>query len=246
VWQVLEQLVERPFNEMWIDNGPRTVSIDGKNVNLPEASCLVFRSTPFDGTVPASGSPGTAFDNLPSLRIDRDHLVSFDLARSMDEVYTFYSVKEAAFQLSDMTRLLLGQAIVDKERLGTYLLKPLVTELFFTRMENPEGSDKEKEQKEMLDIAKRSSQTLYNWFKNNDQYLSGAVSIMVPSDNKDDPKIGQKIEVDGIEGFFYVEGIAHLWSYRGPLRSDLSVTRGFQRNGRMELTDRIFRRSVTS
>ena len=242
-WQVIDQLVERPFNELWFDSGPRKVTIDGKSVQLPEMSCMVFRPVPFNGTV-SGGVAGRAFDSLPETRIGLNHLLSFDLSRSIDEVFTMYSVKEAAFQLSDIPRILLGRAKVDTDRLGKYLLKPLITELFYTRMEAKDGESQEVTQGKIDDMAKESADTLYNWFSNNDLFLSGAISMMVPTDPGDDPKIGQKVSVHGIDGFFYVEGIAHLWNYQGPLRSDLTVTRGFNRGQRIELKDRIFRRSV--
>lgn len=243
LWQLLEQMVERPFNELWIDNGPRNVNIEGSNVALPEKACMVFRPTPFNGTAIA-GANDAAFDGLPTVNVDRNHLLSFNLSRSMDEVYTMYSVKEAAFMLSDIARLLLGQAVVDEERVGKYLLKPLITELFFTRMETKEGDSQELTEGQMASAAEQSATTLFNWFKNNDLFLSGAISHMVPEDNEEDPKIGQKVSVYGIEGYFYVEGIAHLWNYQGPLRSDLTITRGFNRGERIELKDRIFKGGV--
>ena len=228
---------------MWADNGPRVVSIEGKDVTLPEKTCIVFRPTPFNGTM-ESGSEGRAFDSLPIVKIDQDHLVSFNLSRSMDEVYTFYSVKEAAFQYSDIARIMTGQYKFDADRLGKYLLRPMFAELFFTRMETKEG-DKTEVTKGATETASReAATTLYNWFKNNDVYLSGAISMMVPTDYEKDPKIGERIQVYGIEGDFYVEGIAHTWSYMGPLRSDLSVTRGINGEDPILLKDKIFKRSV--
>jgi len=243
-WDVAEQLVERPFNEFWIDNGPRKVSINGKDQTLPEKVCLVFRPTPFNGSK-RQGSTDLAFDSLPILKVDRDHLVSFDLSRNMDEVYTMYSVKEAAFQMSEIARLLLGQFVVDTDKIGQYLLKPLITELFFTRMESVTRDKVEMTKGKMEIAAKEAAETLYNWFRNNDQFLSGVISMMVPTDPDMDPKIGQRIQVYGLEGQFYVEGIAHTWAYQGALKTDLTVTRGFNGNKPMILSDSIFNRSVT-
>jgi hypothetical protein len=241
-WGVAEQLVERPFNEFWIDTGPRKVSIDGSDVDLPEKSCLVFRSTPFNGKI-SGGVTSNLFDNLPYVEVDKHHLKSFNLSKGMDEVYTMYAVKEPAFQLSELTRLLIGQSKVDPDRVGKYLLKPLITELFFTRVENVDGDSVEATNKDLNDAAKDGADTLYNWFSKNDEYLSGVISIMVPSDDKvEDPKIGQKLKVYGIDGFFYIEGIAHTWTYRGSLKSDLTVTRGYNGSKPIKLKDRIFNR----
>lgn len=243
-WGIAEQLVERPFNEFWIDNGPRKVSIEGKNVDLPAKTCLVFRPTPFNGSKRAGTDPN-AFDALEALEIDKNHLVSFDLSRSMDEMYTMYSVREPAFGFSDNFRYLTGQFSVDNDKVSQYLMRPLMTDLFFTRQETSKGDKAEKTDGSLQEIAKNSADTLYNWYHNNDLYLSGVISMMVPSNPEKDPKIGQKVKVYGLEGDFYVEGIAHTWSYQGPMKTDLTVTRGFNKGKKMVLTDRIFNRSVT-
>lgn len=242
-WQVVDQLVQRPFNEFWIDNGPRKVSIDGSDVTLPSKACLVFRPVPFNGTVVGGGSPGNAFDSLPEIVIDKDHLTRFDLSRGMDEVFTFFAVKEPAFSPSDLERLLLGQAVVDTDRLGKYLFKPFITELFYTRVESADGSSVETTKADSEAAAKDGATTLYNWFNLNEDFLSGVITMMVPSDNDKDPKIGQKVSVSGIEGFFYVEGIAHTWRYGGALMSNLTVTRGYNRTKKILLKDRLFTRN---
>jgi hypothetical protein len=222
-WQLAEQIVQKPFSELWIDNGSRKVSIDGKNVALPEKSCFVLRDTPFNDTV--GGFSSSAFTDLPEIYVDEDHLLQFDLSKGMDEVYTVYSVKEPAFLLSDVARLLLGQFEVDTDLINKYLFKPMVTELFYTRMETTEGDDVELIPSDSQRVASDYAQTLNNWFKNNDQFLSGAITHMVPSENEDDPKIGDKLRVYGIDGNFYVEGVSHTWTYQGALRSSLTVTR---------------------
>jgi len=241
-WHVAEQLVQKPFNEFWIDNGPRKVNIDGDVVELPAKSCFVFRETPFDGTV-GGVSGNQLFTGIDPIYIDQDHFLRFDLARSMDEVYSVYSVKEAAFKLDDIIRMLTGQWVVDVARIGKYLFKPLITELFYTRVEKLEEAAVEEQTGTFETAGREAAETLQAWFGNNDEYLSGAISHMVPLDNALDPKIGDKVSVYGIDGFFYVEGIAHTWTYQGPLQSSLTVTRGYNRASRIELKDRIFRRN---
>jgi len=234
LWETVQQIVDSPFNELWIDNGPREVSVNGKTVSLSEKASLVFRPTPFNGRVVGKGAPMNEFDALPIIFIDRDHLTGFGIAKSMDEVYTTYAVKEPAFLLSDVTRIFLGQHVIDSPKVNQFLLKPLVTELFFTRMVSQDGSKDEVTKGTLEGVALDGAKTLKNWFTNNDKYISGAISMMVPSDATQDPRIGDRIQVYGVEGYFYVEGISHVWTYGGSLRSDLSVTRGF--NGSVPMT----------
>lgn len=247
-WQLAEQIVQRPFNELWMDNGERAVHIDGANIELPRKVCPVFRPAPFNGTVSdaTTDDGGIAWEGVPTVNISSDYLLRFDLARSMEEVFTFYSVKEPTFNLSDMFRLLSGIAKVDEDRVGRYLFKPYITELFYTRVLNSDGDAQQITQGQAETAGEQAAQTLYNWFNRNEDYLSGVIQMMVPSESDLDPRIGQKIRVYGIEGAFYVEGVAHTWNYQGPLKTDLTVTRGYnyERNRRIELKDRIFKRSV--
>jgi len=241
-WQVAEQLGQKPFNEFFIDNGPRKIFIDGETIELKGKSHLIFREAPFNGTV--GGVSDTSFDNMgDGVYVDENHLTRFDLARSMDEVYSAYSVKEAAFTLNEIERILLGQWAIDLERVGKYLFKPLVTELFYTRVESVDTTLADVTSKDLETEGENAALTLKAWFEHNDEYLSGAISHMVPSDSALDPKIGDKLRVYGIEGAFYVEGIAHTWAYQGPLQSNLTVTRGYNRTKKIELKDRIFRRN---
>lgn len=241
-WQVAEQLVEKPFNEFWIDNGPRKVFIDNANVELPEKACFVFRPTPFNGTI-VNGNKQNLFDSLPVKRVDRNHLVQFDLSKSMDEVYTFYSVKTPAYDLSQLEKLIYALVESDDTLVGKYLFRPLTTDLFYTRLESLDSNERSITEATLDTFGKERANTLKNWFANNENFLSGVITHMVPTNNDNDPKIGDKIEVEGITGFFYVEGVAHTWKYQGDLRSNLTVTRGFNRNEKIELKDRIFRRN---
>lgn len=241
-WQLAEQLVQRPFNEFWIDNGPRKVNIDGEVIELQAKSSFVLREAPFDGTI--GGISDKAFSGIDPINIDKDHLLQFDLARSMDEVYTVYDVKNAAFQLDDTARILLGLWVTDKEKIGKYLFRPLISELFYTRVEKTDETSVEAQNKKIEEAGQNAANTLKAWFENNEDFLSGAITHMVPEDGALDPRIGDKITVYGFAGYFYVEGIAHTWAYQGPLKSSLTVTRGYNKTKRIVLKDRIFRRNV--
>jgi hypothetical protein len=240
-WQLAEQLVQRPFNEFWIDNGPRKVNINSEVIELQTKSSFVLRETPFDGTV--GGVSDKAFSGIDPINIDKDHFLQFDLARSMDEIYTVYDVKHAAFKLDDIARILLGMWSVDREKIGKYLFRPLMSELFYTRVEKTDETSVEAQNKDIEDAGQNATDTLKAWFENNEDYLSGAITHMVPKDGALDPRIGDKLTVYGIDGYFYVEGIAHTWVYQGSLKSNLTVTRGYNRTKRIVLKDRIFRRN---
>jgi hypothetical protein len=161
----------------------------------------------------------------------------------MDEVYTVYSAKPSAFAMSDIARVLDGKWDVDEERLGKYLFKPLFINLYYTRMESNTDKENEVAKGDIDEVAQNDADTLRAWFEKNDEYLTGTISHMVPSDNNKDPKIGDKVRAEGIDGEFYVEGIAHTWRYQGALESTLTVTRGYNRTEPIKLAGKIFKRN---
>lgn len=249
-WSLAEKLSQKPFNELWIDNGPRRVYIDGRRHELQnERSILIFRPTPFNGTV-VQGTIQNQFDAIEEIHIPRDYFLQFDLSTSMEEVYTFYSVKNATFGLSTIARTILGEPIVDEQLIDKYLLKPFVTELFYSRTEKVRSDEISAPTDRFIRASEDAAQTLKNWYEHNEDYYSGVITIMVPDENQAgfaDPRIGDKISVEGIRGAFYVEGIAHIWQYNGALKTNLTVTRGFnyQSGGRpVVIDDALFTRNT--
>ena len=253
LWDIMSQVIESPMNEMWFDEGPRDVNIDGSNTSLPSdkgagKTTLVFRSTPFDGTVnSANPNGGYAFTNLPSKQVSLDYLFRFDLAKAMNQSSSVFNPIASGSDLSIQTRQLLGQVAVSQSNLSKYLLRIFTVQLYYTRVLDDNATQVDSNAPKVKQSVQDVAQTLKNWFQNNDRYLSGVLSMMVPKDSGADPRIGEKVDVESIDGNFYVEGIVHKWQYQAALMSYLTVTRGwnYRQNGPMQMVDRIFKRSVT-
>lgn len=254
VWETLQKLVEAPFQEMWMDEGPRVVNIDGNETAInDELSYLVFRTTPFNGYVDNNGTERDLFDGLKSRVIPLDYLVSFNFSRTMDEVYSMYFAIPAGFNVQKPFMATTSQVRTDNRLLTKYLYRPYEQQLFYVRMSDPESTEKGATEKEVLGKAGHAAQTLFNWFQLNDEYANGAVKIMVPNESDDrgevskdsivhDIRIGEKLEVEDINGTFYVESITHNWHYQGAISSDIGVTRGYDRlaGKRMSFANAIF------
>jgi len=249
LWEILQQLVESPLNEMWFDEGPRQVSVDGVNTKLPsDKSCLVFRSTPFNGTVDdANPSGGAAFNLLPTVELDLDHLYRFDLGRNVQQAYSVFLPISATYDYASPLRTLMGQPTVDQVNLNKYLYRPLIVQLFYTRTQAVAATSADPKYNDIDPTIANVSETLKNWFQHNDQYLAGVLAMMVPADSAKDPRIGDKVHAESIDGHFYVESLLHRWQYQGALESYVTVTRGwnYKTDSQMMLVDRIFKRSVT-
>jgi hypothetical protein len=243
LWQMLQKFGEVPFYEMWFDNGPRKVSINGSDVTFTDdKTYLIIRPTPFNGTV-KSGSVGTAFDSLPLKTVPLTHLTKYDLNKSMEEVYSFYIVHPSVFDLQERYLVASGLASKDDDKIAKYLYKPLQMQLFYMRLGDPaknaglvpEGAQ------DLYDNTKDAADSLKNWFSKSDVHLSGAILMMVPKTPENDILIGDKIEIEGIKGSFYVESVAHSWKYQGTLTSNLNITRGLDGENQIDLANKIFK-----
>ena len=256
LWSIIQKICEAPFNEVWFDNGPRTVYYEANarlipatpvEVILPGSqeltkTYMVLRSTPFNGTT-IDGVSVDVWDSLPAQRIPQGYLTKFNLSKTMEESYSFYLVQPTIPNVSDLALIASSAAIIDEDALDKYLLRPLTKPQYYARnfdLANPNSDDNAGS---IFDTAVDAAETLKAWYAKNDQYLSGVLTFMVPSNADFDPRIGNKIEIEGMEGsYFYAEGVAHSWSYGETMKSDVSVTRGYGINTPVQLTDKIFKR----
>lgn len=234
IFDAITKIIDPPFNEFWIDTGVRS------DLKLTEnKTYCVFRRTPFDGTF-MRGYEENLFKALPSLFIPLNHLLRFDLNKTIDETFSFYQAFSDIYDASTLQGLANGIYEKSNENFNKVLYKPLRVPLFYTRLMSTTSTKKDTEANKSNTYAKNMSITLKNWYNNNDKFLSGSFSICVPNKNEDDPKIGQKIELEGIEGAFYAESISHFWTYGQVLRSDIAVTRGWNDTKAIELKNKIF------
>lgn len=251
LWGILEKITQAPFNELWSDNGPRTVYVEsnkelsGKHteVNLDsEKEYLIIRATPFNGTI-INKAPVNVWDNIKSRKIPINYITRFDLSKTMDESYSFYMVSPAVYNPGDLALIGMGRFIFDEAAFNKYLYRPLTHNLFYTQLTKKDSTEKSDDVNTVLDETLAKATTLKNWFETNDTYLNGGFTIQVPNDEAMDPRIGDKIEFEGLsDAFFYVEAISRTWTYGGSLEAQLSVTRGYGLSGPIELKDKIFKR----
>lgn len=238
-WNEIQKIMEVPFNEVFFDEGPRSVGIKNKEINLSaDKTYLIGRPTPFNGRVKDSQILNY-FNVLPLQTIPLSHLVQWDFNRSMEEVYSIYVVNPSYLGLTEFTLRAMGDLFVDTDALNKFACKTLTAQLFYDRGVEATKTKSTVKIQDITDFIKDGLQTLYNWFKDGDSTVCGVITIVVPSEN--DICIGSRVEVEGIDGEFYCEGITHSWQYGGSLKANLNVTRGQGKDGfPIQFTDAIF------
>lgn len=244
LWSLLDNLMDIPFNELFFDEGPRQVTINGGLVTLSgEKTHLVLRNTPFNGSIPdGGGSPVDRFNDMPE-KVVTD-LVKYSLSKSADEVHTLYVTSDPIWDATSLELAFHGVSVPDNEKFGKYLYRPMNVKLNNIRI--PENTEETKAA-DMPAINQRlmnTATTLKNWFSNNDVFYNGVLTTHVPEDGDSDVRIGEKVALDGVQGHFYCESITHEWSYGGALMTHIGVTRGwdYTRDAPMDLRGRMFER----
>lgn len=252
LWSILSQLAQTPFNEMWFDCGSRKVWVeqnasasDFTERQLPsDMDYLVIRSAPYNGTY-IDGCKLDLWDALPARKLPLSYLTQFDLNKSMDESKSFYMVSPAVYDPGGLALVAMGTYEFDPVAFNKYLYRPAVADLFYSQLTDSNQDPLTKENRQSIyDDCVDKAKTLMEWNKHNDEYLSGAFTFMVPSDDEHDPRIGDKLEIEGIDdAYFYVESVSHTWSYGNALLSNAGVTRGFGQSSKIVLKDKIFKRA---
>lgn len=205
LWSILQQLLTVPFQELygqWI--GKKFV--------------IKFRKTPFDPS---------DWIALPIKRVPEDILPVFiqdyDLGDSDNDVKTFYVCSLPGSAISREKALTIdnyGRAFpIDSSKWAYYGYRPMLVECrFFNRDPSVQFSGAE-------DLMHKLSETLFRWYKNNTEYLSGTITLHNVINKM--PNIGERMKLLG--GEFYVQSAQHSWSYGGALTLSVSITRGYRR-----------------
>ncbi len=247
LWSIVEKLSEAPLNEFFFDVGPRVVHSNGTDIQLPkEMAYLIGRPTPFDGAVSAFNgvvsAPINRFQAMTPIIIPQQYLIRYDLNKSMNEVFSLYLTAPITYDMSQLELLADGREVIDVLAYKKYLYRLCNKPLYYVTYINHEDGTQDVDAKKAADRAQAVSNTLYNWYRYNDEYLSGTITYMVPENTNYDPRIGVKMEIEGVIGSLYVEGLSHSWTYGGKVESTATVTRGWNVNQPIKLSNRIFNR----
>jgi hypothetical protein len=178
---------------------------------------MVCRETPFDYT------PWT---DLPITAINPVFLLSQDLSDSDKEVYTHYYsnmtnsffTENQSYAIPDLNEV----SVFDEEKMSIYGYKQLKVTFPFVDISKIDIPN-------IKEYLSKNSIRLYAWYKNNNKFQSGHITMM--TNKEDNINIGERIKYllgsnNSIE--FYVEGVKRTMNYPDAMTSSYTVTRGFE------------------
>lgn len=245
-WTEMQKLAEAPFNEFFFDEGNHDVFMESGTMTLGGKVCLIGRPTPFDHSI-RGGTEYNYWKLMPLKTIPLQYLTRYDFNRSTDECYSVYLAvpNYTDFNQYDLTAM--GYMEVDDSVLNKLLLRPLTMNLFYLTSSKKNETSAVDKIRDFETEMKNAAATLKSWYEHNIDFLSGNISMMVPGDEVTDDSIeevylGDKVEIEGLDGEFYVEGVSHTWTYGSTLVANLSVTRGYDygQDKKIEFKDKIF------
>jgi len=236
---VLQQFVQPPLMEFFARPDDRTKKM-----------LFYLRLVPFGlgKNAPALLDPGTAdaqqylgdWYDLPINSIPTVLISNMNLVKSDANIYSYYfAYPDSGGFNSHATMIAAGSPTgggskVDIDKWRKYGYRPLIVPFkFFKRdtIDNLLASS--------TTVFGRLSKAVYEAFHMNDELVQGTITMAsVPlgfgvraGSIMGDPKIGERVNLEGSEIEFYVEQTAHSWTYGGPMTTELKVSRGANYRG---------------
>lgn len=205
LWDIYRQILTYPIYEIF-----------GKYNAVTRFYEITCRETPFDLE---------SWNNLKITKINPLYLKGHHLSKSDNQVYShYYSTmpnttwdENENYASVDLT----NTSLFDTEKLWKYGYKQMMANFSFFDKDvgNAQGFNAE-------DFLRDNSLRMYAWFKNNDKFESGNITLMtVPNESGELIDIGERVKYLG--GQFYVEGYRRTMNYPGQMLTELSVTRGY-------------------
>lgn len=222
LWTIFRQITPGPIYELF-----------GKFENNKYK--LICRETPFDYS---------DWNSLKITEINPLFLNSQNLSDSDSEVYTHYfsqlpnSVlsKNEIYANSSLDEI----SVFDEEKLSIYGYRQLEATFPFYDIDKGRSESS-------IGFLKENSVRLYDWYRNNVDFLSGDIELMtVPDSNNEYISIGERIKyLQGSSNSiqFYVERVKRKMEFPGVLTSTYGVTRGYEYGSSNITIDGISRRS---
>jgi hypothetical protein len=202
LWDIVRKIVPEPMYELF-----------GRWDTEKNKYIIIARQSPFRPL---------DWKSLPTFAIRPVTLKEINLGLDDSDVFTAYYGTAPSFGYTKNITLTVDSLHknikVDEERWKKYGYRPLNVEFSFLKRDNIDPNDVEASLKEIGEL-------LESWYKNNDHFLSGIISIISHEDDKKKyPAVGCRLEIIG--GEFYIDEITRKWDYGKSPTSDINVIRG--------------------
>jgi hypothetical protein len=171
---------------------------------------------------------GGDWGNLNTYIISPISLVSYDLNRSDEEIYTAFmsyivgSARDRSFYMAVNQRGSDDIVVHDLEKQKIYGFKPL--EMSFTGYDR-QGNTGNKDADTLTKALKELNELAAYWYSRLGDMYSGAITVCTDFNApKTNPRVGHRLKFMG--GEFYINRAVHTWNFGGTPTIKLTVSRG--------------------
>jgi hypothetical protein len=161
---------------------------------------------------------------LPAFPVDPVTVTDYSVGYDDSEVATYCYATAESFGITGKMALVVNgyrdAHALDGDKWKKYRYRPLNVALSFLKRD---GSDPR-----IDGDMEKTAQKLLRWYGKNDEFLSGAISMVSPVKVGVSGyySVGNRVEFLG--GSFYLTGAQRKWVYGGPLTVELKMTRGYR------------------
>ena len=218
LWQLAQQWSDPEFSELFVDTMPLRLYEDPLQEIAPDQSTMVvmFRDRPFPTTELGDGSP---YFDLPVYTIPRQALVSHDVGRAgMERFNAFFVAPQIAQEVMQAGGIDLFLPEWDADDILRHGLRRFDVNSLYAAADA-----------DYLTLSRAQRAKMRDWHCLNPYFLSGSLDLGV---GMPWVRIGTRARIPGIESedqdeTYYVESVAHNWTFGVGTRSSLGVTRGW-------------------
>lgn len=225
LWSLAKEWSDPAFCELFCDTlMPTPVWFSPYVEDLEEAPPdktamqVIFRDRPFPTVAQGTGSP---YFKLVTHVIPRQLIAAMSLSRGGAERFNAFCISpQVSQELTGAGAIDLAQPLWSPDDILRHGMRRFDIQ---TRYVSPKA--------EILTLTKQQRETVRDWYAINPYLLHGSISLArgIPQIH-----IGQRViiptnnpkQTEG-DRSFYVEGVAHNWTFGSMTRTDLDVTRGW-------------------
>lgn len=223
IWDFLKSFSSLPFNEMYFDTGGDNIVLsNSEKINLAsKKGYLIFRPSPFDDeNIGVEKTSNLKISEIEEIKIDDSMIKQEFLQRSRTGCYSTYRIFPFTSMIPVSQSGYFTDPIYDKRSLRRYGYKEYHAEL-----EGLDGGESGLPSN-FKEIGDTYSAKLYSWYRNNDLYLNGNITVK----GNEKIKVGKRLKYESkdqdIDGYGYITGVEHDFNYsNNSFETKISVER---------------------
>lgn len=213
IWDMWRKIVPSPLFELF---GKWDPLVGEKGIGK---YVIIARQCPFEPN---------DWKNLVKFPVDPIAVTDYSVGYDDSEVSTYFYATTSSLGITSNMALVVDNYRnaheVDRDKWKKYGYRPLNVELSFLKRGEGDSGD-------INGRLGKISGMLSRWYSRNDEFLSGAVSMLSWDKEgvSDYYSVGNRIEFLG--GEFYLTDVQRKWSYGGQLAVEAKLTRGYRYDG---------------